>query len=573
MNAELSRRLSLTEIEKALEEKIPDAQVQKYSEGIIDGFADQTTVTLETVLESAFASPLISKDFDPGSIRHAARAFAAAQDALNKLDIDAPLHDLTVGTIQLPKTVAALVAEINMVAAMLKDALVKQSTGYDMSGAGHPIARQQAIALLDRHYGFPEDLMATAIEKNIIGPGGMRMLNDTFVAGREWFLQQGLKPDQIIFCTPDNSFGTTFQLEANNRIGTENHALASVESMRMSPENGLHYSAEDVNQFYDKNEGKSFGALWYLTPLGNPSGTKIAPQQLLETLNAIATRDAEREDHRLAEQARLRAEAEAEGNTPELDRNYKSIIVLDMVYVRTLKPEEAKKLLQAVWDSPAAPQVVFIDSLSKTHGLCNLRIADAFSIDKDDANPAEFQTDPKVKPSKETFFSFLQKKNMEVGAGNGIDKDALWMALGSYDNEELALFDELHQLWAAELKALYEKLIANGDFDHLFDQQEHIIESDLENPGGLYLFLKLKDGVDPNQVVIETSCFGVPTKMLNPNTGVKDVQYVRYSVGRTTEPVFSNFQSSTLLPQDFKMPSTRATTLKALDRFESVGNF
>ena len=52
-------------------------------------------------------------------------------------------------------------------------------------------------------------------------------------------------------------------------------------------QNKLHLSKDEVKQFYRTHPAHSHES-WYITPVGNPSGTKMTPIQLTVTIEAIA---------------------------------------------------------------------------------------------------------------------------------------------------------------------------------------------------------------------------------------------------------------------------------------------
>lgn len=48
----------------------------------------------------------------------------------------------------------------------------------------------------------------------------------------------------------------------------------------------MHLSPDDVHEFYLKTVPTKSES-WYITPVGNPSGTKMKPDQLTDTVKAI----------------------------------------------------------------------------------------------------------------------------------------------------------------------------------------------------------------------------------------------------------------------------------------------
>jgi len=48
----------------------------------------------------------------------------------------------------------------------------------------------------------------------------------------------------------------------------------------------LHLSKEDVEEYYLKNKPNAFES-WYITPVGNPSGTKMDSKKLIDNCKTI----------------------------------------------------------------------------------------------------------------------------------------------------------------------------------------------------------------------------------------------------------------------------------------------
>lgn len=112
------------------------------------------------------------------------------------------------------------------------------------------------------------------MQNSAISCGGMRGLKDIADALVLNAKEQG-KPHRFI--QPDNSFGTWWNIiekpEVNDRFRREIYTVQSHE------ENKLHLSDDDVRTFYKNNSRHDFES-WYITPVGNPSGTKMTPEVL-----------------------------------------------------------------------------------------------------------------------------------------------------------------------------------------------------------------------------------------------------------------------------------------------------
>ncbi|MBI2453873.1 aminotransferase class I/II-fold pyridoxal phosphate-dependent enzyme [Candidatus Peregrinibacteria bacterium] len=331
--------------------------------------------------------------------------------------------------------------------------------------------------------GLTEKLVRNS---TIIG-GGMRGLDDIATAMVNIAKDESTAaaPKKHRFIHPDNSFGTWHSIAdlRSNKGGT-----AEVHRIPTDQKNLLHLTPEQVDEFYAAHPvAEGYNDSWCITPVGNPSGTYIDADVLAEVCKRIVT------------------------HNPNVK------IILDCTYVRTLKPEIAKKLIAGVIHIPEVlNRVVFLESFSKTHGFSGERLGAYFS-----ANP--------------DIYNGIQNINMILSAGNGRQKSALVLALTNASEEQEAKIRELHEFWARERKGLHHFLIKSGKFPHLFEEdQTHIHDEQIDEPLGLYVLFKLKPGVDGKQVLLETGCLGVPTTLASG-------KYVRFSVGKLTVPTYAKY--------------------------------
>jgi len=238
-----------------------------------------------------------------------------------------------------------------------------------------------------------------------------------------------------------------------------------------------------VNEFYS-NLSPTLNESWYITPIGNPSGTKMTKDQLSNTLESI------------------------------IHHNPNAIIILDTVYARTLTEEDAKELFSGIVNSKKLMnRIIFLDSFSKSHGLCNERLGIYFSVNED-------------------IFTDIHTANITYSAGPGVIKDFQFKVLGNMPKELNKGISDLHWFWGSERKGLV-KYLTQDKFKHLFEKEQvHIRDEDLDRPCTLYISLKTKEGIKAQQVFETTGALGVDTKF-------KSGHYIRFSVGTLTRPVYS----------------------------------
>jgi len=352
--------------------------------------------------------------------------------------------------------------------------------GYDLLSKGSDDARASVLNAFNKYYNLPKNLLDKCIQNSAITCGGMRGLKDLADACVLGAKDAGATHR---FIQPDNSFGTWWNIierpVKNDAFRREIFTVAA------KPENKLHITKEDVIEFYKKNAPTSHES-WYITPVGNPSGTKMTSQQLVSTCKAI------------------------------VDHNPKAVIILDSVYIRTLLASHAQELLSGLVAAPELfNNIMFLESFSKSHGLCRERLGMYFS-------------------TNEKLFTRLHTANIGFSAGPGLVKDFQFDTLGALNSKENEGVTSLHWFWQKERKGLYNFLM-NDKNKHLFaETQPHVRKEDMDSPCTLYILLKTREGVKAQEIFVATGALGVDTPML---TG----HYVRFAVGTLTKPTYTQY--------------------------------
>lgn len=352
--------------------------------------------------------------------------------------------------------------------------------GYDLLSKGDEEARKGVLQMFNEHFGFSQEQLQQCIHNSSITSGGMRGLKDIADACVLNAKDNGKGAHRFI--QPDNSFGTWWNIiERPEKGDTFRREIHTIEA---KPENKLQLSAQDVHAFYAKHR-PVHNESWYITPVGNPSGTKISGPQLTEVCEAI------------------------------VKHNPHAIIILDSVYVRTIPREQAKEMLAGVLkNEQVLNRVIFLESFSKSHGLCRERLGIYFGVNDE-------------------LFTRIHTANITFSAGPGAHKDHQFRALGTMSTDDKQSVDELHQFWQTERKGLYNYLMKKNA--HLFeDKQIHVTGDDINNPLGLYLLLKTKPGIGAQDVFVNTGVLGVDTPLLSGH-------YIRFAVGALPRPTYSKY--------------------------------
>lgn len=456
--------------------------------------AKDTTAILHTILDAVFDDREIRLNFVGAEIRYTAMCGEVAREVLRTVGESPDLIGLlTVGDVNLPEFARTTIEAIMEASHSFHRQLSLEEThGYDLSSRGSLRARQALMAYFDRYYGFGTvpDLLERLAENAAITAGGMRGLDDLATAHVR--LAESSRR-RARFIHPDNSFGTWHAITELRSVGGR---VATVHALPTRPDDALHLTREDVAGFYDQAtvdeglDGRLSTAtkdLWCITPVGNPSGTRMEPQQLTHLCAEIVAR------------------------APE------ATILLDSTYVRTLPDKQGCKLMRGVIETPELlDRVIFLDSFSKTHGVCGERIGVYFSASRE-------------------LFDAHHSINMMLSAGNGRQKSALALAIAQATPEQEQSIRSLHRFWQQERLGLYHYLLGRRQFADLFDDdQRHLRADQLESPLGLYLLVKLREGVSGKDVLMRTGCLGVETPM---GSG----RYMRFAVGKITSPTYSRY--------------------------------
>lgn len=451
----------------------------------VNSLRSDTQQAIAAVIEAATQDAHTIKEFSPaGSIRHVSRSADIARELLYKLQLDPDLIvRMCIGDVKAPDFLKGPLKNIFNQAHLYHEAIAeKLGHGYEVGGKGLEIARKLFFKFIDKNYGFSRvpGLQEKFTKQSALTNGGMGALSIIGSAMTHRAMEQG-KHHRFVY--PDNSFGTWKNIAKLVTKGREENT----KTIKTTAQNRLHPSPEDIDTFYQKNPIPEEGLMetWCLTPVSNPGGTMVEPGMLKATIKAIKS------------------------------HNPAATIILDSVYIRTLKPEIAQNLVGPILEEPELlDMIVFVESFSKSHGVCGEREGMFFTQNTD-------------------LFDRIQRQNMTLFAGPGLYKSALLLALCTASKEEDEAFDRLHQFWAAERKGLYTHLM-KPEFKDLFEEsQPHIVNEQLEDPLGLYVFLKLKPEITFKEVALATHIMGVEEKE------IANGPFIRFSVGTITKPTYS----------------------------------
>lgn len=462
---------------------------------------------LRCVLDAVLADEKIKTNFVGSDIRYKTMCGEVAREILGAIGEDPDLVGLlAIGDVILPEFAVPTIRAILDSAYRFHMQLVdEENCGYDLSSRGSLSARQALIGYFDESYGFSgvEGLPDHLSKNCAIASGGMRGLDDLASAHVRLASLDNNHKMHPRFIQPDNSFSTWHSIV---KLRSADGVIADVHTLPTLPENRLHLAVEDVDAFYAVHLTKAYGQvrdalpysdMWCVTPVGNPSGTKMTPEQLAGVCERIVA------------------------HAPT------ATILLDCTYIRTLPVEQARALTAVVVHNPTVlNRVMFLESFSKTHGICGERIGAYFSANT-------------------SLFDEHHALNMMLSAGNGRGKSGLALALANTTSDQEAVIRDLHRFWHRERLGLYHYLLGSERFGHLFDKKQlHLQPDQLSDPLGLYLLPKIHPDISgesdteiTKKVLIDTGCLGVVQHMGHDGTDV----YIRLAVGKLTEPTYAKY--------------------------------
>lgn len=432
------------------------------------------------VYDLVFADQEIAKAYT-GEIRRYQMCAQVMDLMLRKLGLDFPIYALGVGTVELPKNFK-WIKDRALAENVVKSCGINP-TAYDLPAQSLEKIRRSLCRYFLQKYGVDRaEYLAELFTENMgIFPGGIQALSFLFKSAVLHAVDQGKK---LQFVIPDNSFPTAVGImKSLAKISPESVNVTTLDTTAASK---FHLTPEIVREHYkNRPPNAETNSVWYLTPVGNPSGTKCDPENLLATCEAILEEDPE------------------------------ATIILDVVYIRLLNPVARKEMMNTMMQNKTVlNRIFFIESFSKSHGLCASRVGAYFT-----ANKELFELHHPL------------ARNETVGVPNGVYTLAYALAEMEETQDEESL-EDLHKFWGQEREEMYNWLIASGEYSDLFEVQEHLDPIELQESGTLYLLLKLQEEVSPKDVLIRTGCSGVPVKWKSGN-------YIRFALSTITEPTFS----------------------------------
>lgn len=329
---------------------------------------------------------------------------------------------------------------------------------YDLSGLGSAELRMQIWNYMSQYYDF--SLISSSIEDAIIPSYGG---TDSFVAILNT-LKIISKNTKINFIYPEASF------LANTKIAEMILGLDWIISLEKPENNNFFISHEQVQNLYRERMQSSDTNIFYITPVGNPTGNKIDNENLYRVLEWIHN----------------------------LDPN--AIFILDSVYVGLLPNTESHLLFERIFsDTWLLERIIFTESISKTLGTTGIRLGWTWTLNSHISNEIKKYTSL----TKAWFSKILDE-----------------FAINLLENPEILDFqNEVYEFWSWQRMWFLRYMKAN--YHDLFDFDSSPEISDRE---GIYILLKIRWVISKEEIFAQTGIIGV-------GIALSDGNYIRYAFG------------------------------------------
>lgn len=330
--------------------------------------------------------------------------------------------------------------------------------GYDLSWQWSDSLRQKLVAYMGTYYdldSIKEDL-ASCILPTYGWTDGFVSVLDT--------LKGIFSTEKIRFLYPESSF------LANIRIAESILGKDACIRLPKPSDTDFFISTKQVDREYQQDFSDPI-RIFYITPVGNPTGEKIDASNLLNILIHIHSTDET------------------------------AIIILDTVYVGLLRDAESKELFDSIFvHSTLSRQLIFTESLSKTLGTTGIRIGWIWTL-----HPLYSKELKKTILLKKAWFSKIL--------------DTFTVNLLSEMPQIISFQEKVYDFWSAQRIAFMEYI--TRDFPHLFDLDSCPRIAERE---GIYLFLKIRPSFSIEDIIAETGIIGVWIEL-------SDGIYIRYAFG------------------------------------------
>lgn len=416
--------------------KIIKEYVEKYDNNI----------TLELLLNDLFLNWELIKYYT-SPIRRATIIWNIANEILSELKIDSKCRVLAIGDIKYFWDLKNKWK--NLVFKSLNEINIDLLEWYDLSWIWTDLLRENLFNYSKVYYWFPENIqqeVLSSITPTYWSSDGFFMILDT--------LKKDYKNSDFYY--PEASFLINVEMAKDHNFNTISLNKPSIDDYFISK--------EQIDNIY--SNWKRWN-VFYFTTVWNPTWEKI--NNLKEIISYIVNYD------------------------------YKSIIILDNVYVWILKNQVSKDIFKEIFnDNKILNNLIFSESLSKTLWTTWIRIGWVWSLNKELNNKIRLNI-----ISKKAWFSKLI--------------DSFWVNLLSKLDEVINFQDHAYMHFSEQRIKFLNFLKQNYIKYYDFDISPKVIDRE-----GIYLLIKIKHWYSFNEIFSKTWAIWVWVTL-------SDWNYIRYA--------------------------------------------
>ncbi|MDD2916865.1 MAG: hypothetical protein PHH70_03405, partial [Candidatus Gracilibacteria bacterium] len=296
-------------------------------ESIIQNFTEQFIAknwTRKDLLMALFENAEL-RDIYQNEIRRATVVGNIANEVLKRVGDTDFCKILAIGDIKYFDGLATEWQEL--VRSSLDSTNTAKLQGYDLGGLGSLELRGAIVQYMSRYYEF--SLLPSSIENDIVPSYGG---TDSFVTILNT-LKTLAKGNRVNFIYPEASF------LANVKIAELFLGESQCTSILKPDSSDFFFSQEQAEGLYKDTIGATDMNIFYITPVGNPTGNTVGAEKMYEVLKRVH----------------------------ELDPN--AVFILDNVYVGLLPDAESHGLMAPIFsDTALMERIIFTESISKTLG-------------------------------------------------------------------------------------------------------------------------------------------------------------------------------------------------------------
>ena len=329
--------------------------------------------------------------------------------------------------------------------------------GYDLNWVGSMRLRKSIITYMSHYY---DTFLPTNLEERILPSYGG---TDSFTSIINT-LRIHSQEKKVNFVYPEASFLANVKI-AETLIGKDN-----LIKLPKPSHTNFFFSTEQIEDFYGNQSRISEVNIFYITPVGNPTGNMIQPNQLYDIALQIVKRDPD------------------------------AILIFDTVYIWLLIDTASRDLFEKIFTNPSIlNRIIFTESISKTLGTTGIRLGWTWTVNQELSD---------------------ELRNYTTLTKAGFSKILDEFTINLLENPTIIDFqNQVYEFWSGERMKFVNSM--KNQFPELFDFES---SPSISHREWIYVLLKLQENYSFEEVFAITGIIGVGIEL-------SDGKYIRYAFG------------------------------------------